>query len=1259
MNRVCPFLSALVLLVLALPVMLVAQSDDSPDDRGYLQAWLEDNLSDAGREVRIVGFVGALSAQASLDELTIADDDGVWLTLRDVVLNWNRAALLTGRLDITRLSAAEILLPRAPVPADAIPDPEASSFALPALPVGIEIQEVRADRVVLGQELFGAAATVTLQGAAQLESGSGQATLTATRIDGPEGALTFTAAYNATTQDIDLSLALIEQPDGIAANLLNLPGRPSVRLEVDGSGALDNFAASIALNTDGERRLSGQVKVSGATGAQDNTTGTRRFAAQLGGDIAPLFLPEYRDFFGDDIRLALTGEHNGDGEIRLEDLSLGTDALRLDGQAALAPGGWPTRIALSGRIARPEGSAVLLPLSGAQTRVQSADLALNFDAATDDSWRANFSAAELSREGFEVETMVLEATGQLLRESPATLGQVLGSVTAQARGLNLGTPALAKAFGRSLEAGFDFDWSQSAPLAFSELEVTGESFGLTGKGQVQGATDLFDLSVTGDARLTTTDLSQFSGLTGQTLTGEATLEAEGNVLPLSGGFTLVMTGEGHDIAIGQAQVDAVLAGPSRLSATARRDEAGTNINRFSIATDHATVAASATLAAENSSVSLTADIPETAILEHGTRGPAALSLAATQVPTGWSVTLDATAPGGTKLEAKGLAELTHATLTRVSGSATATIATLAPFSKLAGRPLSGALDLTIGGAGDPGAGAFQAELTATGQDLGLGTQLADRLLRGGSRVTSKIQRGDDGLLVIRELELATPEVMAKITGSISPDTTALTFNTKLRDLGVVAPGVTGPAEAEGTAKLSGNAWQVSANGTGPGASMAQVTGQVLADGTRADLEITGSAPLALANAFVAPNRVAGPIAFDLSLNGPFALSSLSGQATTKGARLALPAQQLTLSPLTATVRFTGEQARIEAQGVGSGGGNLRVTGPVVLTPPYAADLAIELNALGLSDARLYDTTVDGQVTLRGPLSGGASISADLTLGPTELQVPESSLSVAPVLANLEHLNEPGQVRQTRVRAGLLATEDGGGTGRAWPLDITLRAPSRVFVRGRGLDAELGGQVQVTGSTTNVVTQGRFDLIRGRLDILGKRLTMTEGYAQLRGSFDPVLRLVASTRADDTDVRVIVEGPASAPEITFSSSPELPEDEVLARLLFGRDLTKISPLQAVQLAAAVQTLAGGNSGLLNRVRAQFGLDDLDVTTEQDGTTQARAGKYITENIYTDITIGSDGRSEINLNLNISPSFTARGSAASDGESSVGVFFERDY
>jgi translocation and assembly module TamB len=298
------------------------------------------------------------------------------------------------------------------------------------------------------------------------------------------------------------------------------------------------------------------------------------------------------------------------------------------------------------------------------------------------------------------------------------------------------------------------------------------------------------------------------------------------------------------------------------------------------------------------------------------------------------------------------------------------------------------------------------------------------------------------------------------------------------------------------------------------------------------------------------------------------------------------------------------------------------------------------------------------------LSGGARIAGTLTLGQTDVQVPSSGVGSLGDLPDIVHIGQSGSVQQTLDNAGVIepgTAEVSSSGGAAFPLDITVNAPSRIFIRGRGLDAELGGSLSLGGTTANVIPVGQFSLIRGRLDILQQRFELAEGDASLQGDFAPYIRLVAETEArTGTQIRIVVEGPAEAPEVSFESTPQLPQDEVLAQLIFGRNLSEISPLQAVQLAAAVGTLAGrGGGGLIDGFRQELGLDDFDVTTDDDGNAAVRAGAYLSENVYTDVTINSEGETEINLNLDITSEITAKGTVDADGETSIGIFFERDY
>ena len=145
-----------ILLFCLLPAAALAQETESErEDKGFLTNWLETNLSGAGRDIRIEGFSGALSSTASLEKLTIADAQGVWITLEGLTLNWNRSALFNGALDVTELAAGSIDLVRWPETEEAAVSPEATAFQLPDLPVSVQIREVSAATVTLGEAILG------------------------------------------------------------------------------------------------------------------------------------------------------------------------------------------------------------------------------------------------------------------------------------------------------------------------------------------------------------------------------------------------------------------------------------------------------------------------------------------------------------------------------------------------------------------------------------------------------------------------------------------------------------------------------------------------------------------------------------------------------------------------------------------------------------------------------------------------------------------------------------------------------------------------------------------------------------------------------------------------------------------------------------------------------------------------------------------------------------------------------------------------
>jgi translocation and assembly module TamB len=553
-------------------------------------------------------------------------------------------------------------------------------------------------------------------------------------------------------------------------------------------------------------------------------------------------------------------------------------------------------------------------------------------------------------------------------------------------------------------------------------------------------------------------------------------------------------------------------------------------------------------------------------------------------------------------------------------------------------------------------------LGGTGTSLSVGQTEVDRLIAGNT-VLRLVLAVKDGSVQLTQGRLQGQALQADVQGQ--PGTAALQVTGRLRDLALLVPEFPGPVTLSGRVTPSAAGQDIDLRMLGPAAMDLTLRGRL--SGATADLRVTGGGNAAVLNAFVDPLALSGALNLDLALRGPLAVQSLTGRVTLSGGRIAYPLRGLALGRTEAVVDLSAGRARVAATADIQAGGRLRVGGTVGLRAPFDAALDIALEGARLRDPELFTTVIQGALRLTGPILGQALLSGVLAVGETELLVPATGFATASDLLGIDHVNDGRAVRATRERAGLLST--GGGTAAAgdagsggpnWALDVRIDAPNRIFLRGRGLDTELGGSVQLGGTLRDVRPSGAIELIRGRLDLLGKRLDLSEASLALEGDLVPFVRVVASNETDGVISSVTIEGPASAPEVTFSSLPELPQEEVLAWLLFGRGLESISAFQAVQLANAVAVLAGrGGTGVIDNLRQGFGFDDLDITAAEDGTASVSAGKYISRNVYTEIEVDQTGKSKVTLNLDVKPGVTVKGSVGSDGQSGIGIFLEKDY
>ncbi|MBO6716916.1 MAG: translocation/assembly module TamB [Rhizobiaceae bacterium] len=452
-------------------------------------------------------------------------------------------------------------------------------------------------------------------------------------------------------------------------------------------------------------------------------------------------------------------------------------------------------------------------------------------------------------------------------------------------------------------------------------------------------------------------------------------------------------------------------------------------------------------------------------------------------------------------------------------------------------------------------------------------------------------------------------------------------------------------------------------GDGSGLTM-QGGGSVNVPGRSVDVTFNGRVPFSFLTSRLAAQGMAlsGGADVALKVGGGFGAPQISGTVRTSGARLVHAPTGIAVDDLAASVEIGGGNATIRSiAGRLSTGGTISGSGTVGIEPTsgFPANLSLRIENGRYTDGRIVTANFDGSLALNGSLTGEPLLSGNINLGRTVVTVPQS-LPASLSQLNVQHRNAPAAVEQQD--AALNPATSGGG-GRGVTLDLNVSAPQEIFVQGRGLDAELGGSLRLTGPASSVNALGQFELRRGRLDILSRRLDFTRGTLSFSGSLVPYLNLAADTRAEDATVTILVTGPANNPAFSFESTPILPEDEILARLLFGKAMSGLSAVQIAQLASAAGNLAGigGSTTLLQRLRERVGVDDLDVRTDEEtGDTSVSVGKYLNDRTYLSIERGSQpGSGKATIDLDIGGGVRLRGEASDGGETGAGIFYEREY
>ena len=418
----------------------------------------------------------------------------------------------------------------------------------------------------------------------------------------------------------------------------------------------------------------------------------------------------------------------------------------------------------------------------------------------------------------------------------------------------------------------------------------------------------------------------------------------------------------------------------------------------------------------------------------------------------------------------------------------------------------------------------------------------------------------------------------------------------------------------------------------------------------------------------------GQLALDLVATGTVRAPELGGTIRLTGGQVQDFAQGLRLTDIEALITAHGKSIDLDNFVAHAGPGTINASGSVgAFEPGLPVDLHITAHQARPLASDLLTAMLDMNLTIKGQAKSRIDADGLITIDKASINIPNG---LPPSVAKLDVIR-PGQKPPPPAAAS---------TAPVIGLGLTLDAPGQIFVRGHGLDANLGGKLTVTGTSTAPIIHGGFDMLNGTFSLAGVNLTFTKGHVGFNGAgptnkIDPSLDFTAESFVGNTTATLHVGGYASAPKITLYSTPPLPADQVLALILFNETTTKLSPLQIASVAGALAQLSGvgggGGPGLLGSVRSGLGLDRLSIGGGGSGNgsssgASVEAGKYVARGVYVgarQATSGGGTQAQVEINLTrrlklnstVGTGGTVTGATTPENDpgSSVGIKYEFDY
>lgn len=439
-------------------------------------------------------------------------------------------------------------------------------------------------------------------------------------------------------------------------------------------------------------------------------------------------------------------------------------------------------------------------------------------------------------------------------------------------------------------------------------------------------------------------------------------------------------------------------------------------------------------------------------------------------------------------------------------------------------------------------------------------------------------------------------------------------------------------------------------------AMDGLTAKIFADGIRA-------------SALPIPSRFGvdldGRLKVDLQLSGGLSVPAISGTLALEEGRLILPRYGLSYEEAFARLRIEKGRLTIEALTLsGDSEGRLSAGGSIDLEglQPVRFDLNVSGDNLLVSHRRTLTARVRPTLSLTGRIESPV-LSGELTIIESRL--------------NLDRLSDQGPaeiqvVGQAEADSATVVigseTEAGSSFLAPFSADVAVVIPKNSWMRGQGLNAEIGGGIRLQKEPGGPFTlTGSLSTLRGFYVFQGKRFVINEGAVTFVGlkEPDPNLAIEAETRIQDVQIFVRISGTARNIRLTLDSDPAMDQTEIISYIVFGKSGRDMKTGEAISAEAAALQMAGQlTASQLNEIFGDAFIVDtfyIDPGGGDLGQGTISMGKYVTSDLFINYRQSFDLEQlhQLEVTYELTPNLNLETVLGDDKGYGVDLFWKMDY